>query len=101
MTADATKARPTKTPKTRAHAAAAAVNRRVQRLKAEEEMDLVRWTPEEVVEKELLAFRSVRLLREACYKRKVYHHQDNGRITFTPEDIRMENARTQVAPIAA
>ncbi|MFI5985117.1 hypothetical protein ACIBEA_30150 [Streptomyces sp. NPDC051555] len=98
MTAVATKAPPLKGPKARAFAAAA---RRAERRKAEEELDLVRWTPEEVIEKQLLPYRSVRLLKEACYKRKVYHHQDNGRITFTPEDIRLENARTQIVPVAA
>lgn len=98
MTVDAPKAPALKGPKARAFAAAA---RRAQQRKAEEELDLVRWEVEEVIDKQLLPYRSVRLLKEACYKRKVYHHQDNGRITFTPEDIRMENARTQIAPIAA
>lgn len=98
MTADATKAPPTKSPKARAIAAAA---RRVQRRKAEEEENLVRWTPEEVVDKQLLPYKSARNLREKCYQRKVHHHRDGGRITFTPEDIRLENERGGVIPVAA
>lgn len=101
MTADATKAPPTKSPKARALAAAAATKRRAERLKAEEEIDLVRWTPEEVVEKQLLPYKSVRSLKERCYRREVHHHRDGGRITFTPEDIRRENELSAVVPIAA
>lgn len=98
MTAEATK-----TPRGRARTAGslAAHSKAALERKAAEELDLVRWTAEEVVMKQLLPYRSARLLKEACYRREIYHHQDNGRITFTPEDIRMENARTQVAPIAA
>lgn len=98
MTADAAKAPPTKSPKTRTVTAAV---RRAQRRKAEEELDLVRWTPEEVVEKQLLPYKSVRNLKEKCYRREVHHHRDGGRITFTPEDIRLENDRGGVIPIAA
>jgi hypothetical protein len=108
VTADATKAPPTESPRKRTAAAkspktraVAVAIRRTQRRKAEEELDLVRWTPEEVVEKQLLPYRSARSLREKCYRREVFHHRDGGRITFTPEDIRRENERGGVAPIAA
>lgn len=98
MTAEATK-----TPRGRARTAdsLAAHSKAALERKAAEELDLIRWTPEEVVVKKLLPYRSVRLLKEACYRREIYHHQDNGRITFTPEDIRLENARTQIVPVAA
>ncbi len=69
--------------------------------RAFEEADLRRWSPEEVVEKKLLPYTSVRVLKEKCYRREVYHHNDAGRITFSPESIRLENARTIVAPAAA
>ena len=64
-----------------------------------EETELRRWTPEEVVEKQLLPYKSVRSLKDKCYRREVYHHNDAGRITFSPESIRLENARTIVAPM--
>ena len=70
-------------------------------LKEAEEADLIRWTPEEVVEKKLLPYTSVRMLKEKCYKRQVYCHLDGGRITFSPMSIRMEHQRTLVAPLAA
>lgn len=59
-----------------------------------------RWTPEEVVEKQLLPFRSVRVLRQRCYRREIHHHLDGGRITFTAEDLRKEAERTAVEPLA-
>lgn len=99
MTADAAKAPPTKSAKARELSAAAI--RRAERRKAEEELDLIRWTPEEVVDKQLLPYRSARSLREKCYRREVYHHTDGGRITFSSESIRRENERTLVAPLAA
>lgn len=70
-------------------------------VKAAEEADLVRWTPEEVVEMKLLPYRSPRTLRRACNARRVFHHNDGGRITFSPMSIRAEHARTLVAPLAA
>lgn len=70
-------------------------------VKATEEADLVRWTPEEVVEKQLLPYRSVRVLKEACYKRRVFHHLDGGRITFSPLSIRKQHELTLVVPLAA
>lgn len=69
------------------------------RSEAADETELRRWTPDEVVEKQLLPYRSVRSLKEKCYRREVHHHNDSGRITFTSEDIRSENARTAVAPV--
>lgn len=69
--------------------------------KAHAEAELVRWTPEEVVERQLLPYRSVRVLKDKCYKREVHHHNDGGRITFTADDLRRENERTAVVPLAA
>lgn len=57
-----------------------------------------RWTPEEVVDRQLLPYRSVRVLKSHCYRREVHHHLDGGRITFTAEDLRKENERTAVVP---
>lgn len=71
-----------------------------QELKERAEAELVRWTPEEVVEKQLLPYRSVKVLRRKCNRREVIHHGDGGRITFTAEDIRRENERTTVQPFA-
>lgn len=67
----------------------------------DDEAELRRWTPQEVVEKQLLPYRSVRTLKQKCFRRQVFHHNDAGRISFTADDIRRENARTAVAPIAA
>jgi hypothetical protein len=64
------------------------------------EDELRRYDPEEVVAKRWLPYKSARVLREKCYRREVIHHNDGGRITFTAEDIRQENARTAVAPAA-
>ncbi|MER7734160.1 hypothetical protein ABTX80_25040 [Streptomyces erythrochromogenes] len=69
--------------------------------KADAEQELVRWTPEEVVALKLLPYRSARVLRRKCNRREVWCHLDGGRITFTAEDIRRENERTAVAPLAA
>lgn len=60
-----------------------------------------RWTPEEVVALQLLPYRSVRVLRDRCYRREVFHHNDGGRITFTAEDLRRQNERTGVEPLTA
>jgi hypothetical protein len=99
VTADAAKAPPKKTLAEQTLSAAAL--RRIERRKAEEELELVRWSPEEVVEKQLLPYKSVRSLKEKCRRREVYCHMDGGRISFSPESIRRENARTMVAPFAA
>lgn len=97
MTAEATK-----TPPTRAQQAAA--RRRAEALKkqalAELEAELKRWSPEEVVAKELLPYKSVRSLKEKCYRREVHCHLDGTGITFTADDIRAENARNAVTPAA-
>jgi hypothetical protein len=65
------------------------------------EAEFRRWTPEEVVALQLLPYRSVRVLKERCYRREVFHHRDGGRITFTPEDLRRQNALGAVEPISA
>ncbi|WP_327260002.1 hypothetical protein [Streptomyces sp. NBC_01240] len=64
----------------------------------DDEAELRRWTPQEVVEKQLLPYKSVRVLKQKCYRRQVHHHNDGGRITFTLDDIRRENVRTAVTP---
>lgn len=95
MTAKATKAPPT-TAKARAGAATRTTNIHVV-----DEDELRRWSPEEVVAKGWLPYKSARVLREKAYKRQVIHHNDGGRISFTVDDIRRENARRVVEPIAA
>lgn len=62
------------------------------------EAEFRRWTPEEVVARQLLPYRSVRTLRERCYRREVFHHRDGGRITFTADDLRRQNELTSVGP---
>ncbi len=71
------------------------------RTRRQDEAEFRRWTPEEVVELQLLPYRSVRVLKQRCYRREVHHHLDAGRITFTADDLRKENARTAVTPVAA
>lgn len=66
----------------------------------ENEAEFRRWTPEEVIERCLLPYRSARVLKQKCYRREVFHHNDGGRITFTAEDLRKENERTAVTPFA-
>lgn len=95
MSTDATKAPPTRPRKTPERTRAALLKKKA------EEAELVRWTPEEVVENKLLPYRSARMLREYCYKRQVVHHNDGGTITFTVDDIREENARRKVSPLTA
>ncbi|MGW6454983.1 hypothetical protein ACWF94_03510 [Streptomyces sp. NPDC055078] len=68
---------------------------------AEDEDELRRWTPEEVIAKRWLPYKSARVLKEKCYRREVIHHNDCGRITFTLDDIRRENERTAVVPLQA
>jgi len=65
-----------------------------------ENAELRRLTPEEVVKRQLLPYRSVRVLKQRCYDRKIHHHNDGGRITFTAEDLRKEAERTAVEPFA-
>lgn len=64
------------------------------------EDELRRYTPEEVVQKRLLPYTSVRVLKDKCHRRELHHHGDGGRITFTAEDIRKNAALGAVAPIA-
>lgn len=85
MTAKATAAPPT----TAKQAAPTAID----------ETELRRWTPEEVVAKQLLPYKSPRTLREKAYRREVHCHLDGGRLSFTAEDIRQENARNAVVPL--
>lgn len=99
MSTDAAKAPPTRAGRAQPRACAALLRKNAAD-KAAHEAELVRWTPEEVVEARLLPYRSVRTLKEACYKRQVVHHNDGGRITFTTDDIREENARRKVSPLA-
>ncbi|MFZ3569925.1 helix-turn-helix domain-containing protein [Streptomyces sp. BH097] len=66
-----------------------------------DETALRRWTPQEVVDLQLLPFTSVRTLKAKCHARKIWHHQDNGRITFTADDIKRNNEASQVSPVAA
>lgn len=65
-----------------------------------DEIALRRWTPQEVVDLQLLPYTSVRTLKAQCHARKLWHHQDNGRITFTADDIRRNNEAGQVKPVA-
>lgn len=99
MSTDAAKAPPTRASKAPHDRARTALLKKTAERKAAEEAELVRWTPEEVVQAKLLPYRSVRMLKEACYRRRVVHHNDGGRITFTADDIREENARRRVAPL--
>lgn len=55
------------------------------------ESEFRRWTPQEVVDLQLLPYRSARIVREKCYRRELFCHRDGGRITFTPEDLRRNN----------
>ncbi|MGQ4513617.1 hypothetical protein [Streptomyces sp. DW26H14] len=96
MTATATTAPPTKARKTTPRTAT-----KTTRIEHVDEAELRRYTPDEVVAKQLLPYKSVRVLRRKCYARQVIHHNDGGRISFTLDDIRRENARTAVEPIAA
>jgi hypothetical protein len=57
-----------------------------------------RWTPEEVVEHQLLPYSSARVVKEKCYRRELFCHRDGGRITFTAEDLRRNNELGAVEP---
>lgn len=96
MTATATEAPPTKARKTTPRAAT-----KPTKIEQASEAELRRYSPNEVVEMKLLPYRSARSLKEKCYRREVIHHRDGGRISFTLDDIRRENARTTVEPLAA
>lgn len=62
------------------------------------EAEFRRWTPEEVVQHQLLPYRSARAVREKCYRRELFCHRDGGRITFTAEDLRNNNEMGAVEP---
>ncbi|MFE6482433.1 hypothetical protein ACFVGN_05760 [Streptomyces sp. NPDC057757] len=64
------------------------------------EAEFRRWTPEEVVEKQLMPYRSVRVLTDKCHRGELFCHTDGGRITFNAEDFRRNaelGARTPAA----
>ena len=65
------------------------------------EAEFRRWTPEEVVELQLLPYSSVRTLKDRCYRRVLWCHRDGGRITFTAEDLRRNAQMGAVAPLSA
>lgn len=67
---------------------------------AKDENELRRWTPQEVVDLQLLPYTSARTVKEKCYRRELWHHQDNGRISFTADDIRRNSEAGQVEPVA-
>ncbi|WP_405944688.1 hypothetical protein [Streptomyces sp. NBC_00932] len=96
MTATATKAPPTKARKSPPRAAA-----ETSETEFLHEAELRRYTAAEVVAKQLLPYKSEVVLLRKCYARQVIHHGDGNGITFTLDDIRRENARTVVEPIAA
>ncbi|WP_318202991.1 hypothetical protein [Streptomyces sp. SCL15-4] len=62
------------------------------------EAEFRRWSPEQVVEHQLLPYSSVRTLKERCYRRALWHHNDGGRITFTAEDLRRNSQLGAVEP---
>lgn len=64
------------------------------------EGELKRYTPEQIAKQGLLPYTSARVIREKCYRRELYHHNDGGRITLTAEDIRKNTALGAVAPVA-
>jgi hypothetical protein len=65
------------------------------------EAEFRRWTPEQVVEQQLLPYSSARTLKERCYRRELWHHKDGGRITFTAEDLRRNAEMGACAPLSA
>ncbi|MFD4569336.1 hypothetical protein ACFWOX_33865 [Streptomyces sp. NPDC058467] len=67
----------------------------------QDEAEFRRWTPQEVVDRQLLPYRSARMVREKCYRRELHHHRDGGRITFTADDLRLNNEAGAVQPLSA
>jgi len=65
------------------------------------EAEFRRWTPEQVVELQLLPYSSIRTLKERCYRRELWFHKDGGRITFTAEDLRRNAEMGACAPVSA
>ncbi|MGW2908799.1 hypothetical protein ACWC91_41515 [Streptomyces sp. NPDC001204] len=78
--------------------AKATKTRRIPAHPTEGEAEFRRWTPEEVVDRQLLPYRSARQLREKCYRRELFCHRDGGRITFTAEDLRRNSELGSEAP---
>lgn len=68
---------------------------------ASPEAEFRRWTPDEVVELQLLPYRSARTVKEKCYRRELHHHRDGGRITFTADDLRLNNEASAVVALPA
>ncbi|MFI5664634.1 helix-turn-helix domain-containing protein [Streptomyces sp. NPDC051684] len=66
----------------------------------EQTEQLRRWTPQQVIDLQLLPYTSARVLKEKCYRRELWHHRDGGRITFTAEDLRRNGEQAAVAPAA-
>ena len=64
------------------------------------EHEMRRYTPEEVVEKRLMPYRSVRVLRRKAYDRLIHAHIDGKKITFTQDDLRKNAQMGEVQPIA-
>ncbi|MFJ2259522.1 hypothetical protein ACIOKD_14470 [Streptomyces sp. NPDC087844] len=63
------------------------------------EAEFRRWTPDEVAALKLLPY-TERMIREKCYRRELHFHKDGGRITFTAEDLRLNNQLGAQAPAA-
>lgn len=63
------------------------------------EAEFRRWTPDEVAELKLMPY-SARMIREKCYRRELYFHDDGRRITFTVEDLRRNAQLGAQAPAA-
>ncbi|MFE9764659.1 hypothetical protein ACFYPC_09030 [Streptomyces sp. NPDC005808] len=63
------------------------------------EAEFRRWTPDEVAALRLLPY-TARVIREKCYRRELHFHNDGGRITFTAEDLRLNNQLGAQAPAA-
>ncbi len=64
------------------------------------EAELRRWTPEEVIEKQLMPYRSLRNLTDKCHRGELFCHKDGGRVTFTAEDLRCNAQLGAQAPAA-
>lgn len=85
MTAKATKTRPTR-------------NSGAQSASSPE-AEFRRYSPEEVYDLKLLPY-NARTIREKCYRRELWFHNDGGRITFTVEDLRRNADLGAQAPAA-
>jgi hypothetical protein len=63
------------------------------------EAEFRRWSPDEVADLKLLPY-TARMIREKCYRRELHFHNDGRRITFTAEDLRLNNLLGAQAPAA-